>query len=62
MPSPLLLNRWDGHRFVLKWKNEAVLRALPCLREAYQINVQSVVEVHDVFGVSVREKSRYSGR
>ncbi len=27
------------------------MRALPCLREAYHINVQGVVEVYDVFGL-----------
>ena len=38
---------WSPHRTVVG--RRAVLRALTCLCEAYHINVQGVVEVHDMF-------------
>ena len=61
MPSPLLPRRWDGHWFVLKWKDEGILRALPCLREADHINVQGFVEVHDVHGLPAKAVDFVSG-
>ncbi len=42
-------------------QDEAVLRALLCLREAYHINVQGVIECHDVFGLPAYAVNDTSG-
>ncbi len=61
MPSPLLPNRCNGHRFVLKRKDEDVLRELQFHSQTYQINAQGFVEVHDVFGLPVDAVDVVSG-
>ena len=48
MPSVPLPDGWGGHSFVLQEEDEAILRGLPCLSVSYYVNVQGVVEAHDM--------------